>query len=293
LKVVFWGVRGSTPVCGADFVRYGGSTSCITISPDGDAGDDDGGDTGGGEALPRLVLDAGTGLLNLARRFGAEPFRGTILLTHMHWDHMQGLPFFWAADREAAEVDLRLPVGGDDEDAEHILGRVMQPPFFPIGPHELRGRWTFSETLAGPAPIQGLTVSAHEIPHKGGRTVGYRVSDGASSVAYVPDHRPTAFGPGEDGFGEYHRAALDLATGVDVLVHGGPYRADELQIADNFGHTTIPYAIGLAVRAGAKRLVITHHSPVRTDEQLDELSRRAADAAVPVQFAFEGLGVST
>jgi len=290
LRIEFWGVRGSTPVCGVDFVRYGGSTSCITISPDERAAD--AGADGAADPLPRLVLDAGTGLLNLARRFGAESFRGTILLTHMHWDHMQGLPFFWAADREAAEVDLRLPIGGD-EDAEHILGRVMQPPFFPIGPHELRGSWTFSGIEAGPAPVQGLTVSAHDVPHKGGRTVGYRVTDGAASVAYVPDHRPTAFGPGDDGFGEYHRAALDLASDVDVLVHGGPYRADELQIADNFGHTTIPYAIGLATRAGAKRLVITHHSPVRTDEQLDELSGLVADAALPVQFAFEGLDVST
>ena len=286
LTVRFWGVRGSTPVSGPDFVRYGGSTSCVTISAGGGDGDD-----GAGGALPRLVLDAGTGLLNLARRFGPESFKGTILLTHMHWDHMQGLPFFWAADREAAEVDLRLPIADGDQQAEQILTGVMQPPFFPIGPRGLRGTWTFGPVERGPIEVQGLSVSAHEVPHKGGRTVGYRLTDGTSTVSYVPDHRPTAFGPGDDGFGEYHPAALELARGVDVLVHGGPYRAEESQIADDFGHTTIPYAIGLAVRAGAKRLVITHHSPVRTDEQLDELGRLAADADVPVEFAFEGLSV--
>ena len=278
MKLRFWGVRGSTPVSGADFVRYGGATSCVTVSHD----DDD---------LPRLVLDAGTGLVNLAREFGAEAFRGTILLTHMHWDHMQGLPFFWAADREAARVDLRLPVGDEARDAEEILGGVMQPPFFPIGPRGLRGTWSFTAVPSAPFETEGFTVVAHDVPHKGGRTVGYRITDGTSTVSYVPDHRPTAFGAGVDGFGAQHEAALALATGVDVLVHGGPYTADELRIADDFGHTTIPYAIGLAERAGARRLVITHHSPVRTDAKLDELGVLAAGAEVRVEFAAEGLVV--
>jgi ribonuclease BN (tRNA processing enzyme) len=118
------------------------------------------------------------------------------------------------------------------------------------------------------------------------------MTDGNSTISYVPDHRPTAFGPGEDGFGEYHEAAVALARDVDVLVHGGPYRAQELKIADDFGHTTIPYAIGLATHAGAKRLVITHHSPVRTDDQLDELGRLAAECDLPVDFASEGLVVA-
>jgi len=279
VKVSFWGVRGSTPVSGADFVRYGGSTSCVTVSHD----DDD---------LPRLVLDAGTGLVNLARRFGADAFHGTILLTHMHWDHMQGLPFFWAADREAAVVDLRLPVGEGALDAEHILGGVMQPPFFPIGPRGLRGTWSFAAVDTEPFEAEGFRITAHDVPHKGGRTVGYRITDGTSTISYAPDHRPTAFGPGDDGFGEFHPAALALATDVDVLVHGGPYRAQELKIADDFGHTTIPYAIGLAIRAGATRLVITHHSPIRTDAQLDELGEMAAGGDVPVEFAFEGLVVA-
>jgi phosphoribosyl 1,2-cyclic phosphodiesterase len=284
LKVTFWGVRGSTPVSGPDFVRYGGCTSCVTVSPDSDD-------------LPCLVLDAGTGLLPLARHFGGDAFVGTILLTHMHWDHMQGLPFFFAADRDAAVVDLRLPVADDhpgaaEDAAEEILGGVMRPPFFPIGPRGLRGAWSFATVGSQPFEVEGFGVTAHDVPHKGGRTVGYRITDGTSTISYVPDHRPTAFGPGEDGFGEQHEAALALATDVDVLVHGGPYRAQELRIADDFGHTTIPYAIGLAERAGAKRLVITHHSPVRTDAQLDEFGEMAAAADVPVQFASEGLVVS-
>jgi phosphoribosyl 1,2-cyclic phosphodiesterase len=169
----------------------------------------------------------------------------------------------------------------------------MQPPFFPIPPSGLRGDWSFSRVEVGETmKIQGFDVTAHEVPHKGGRTVGYRITDGRATVAYVPDHRPTAFGPGDDGFGEYHTAVLTLAGDVDVLVHGGPYRAEEIRLADDFGHTTIPYAVGLAARARAKRLVITHHSPVRTDEALDELAAMAAGGDVPVEFASEGLAVS-
>lgn len=278
MRVTFWGVRGSTPVSGNDFVRYGGSTSCVTVTV--------------GDELPRLVLDAGTGLVNLARAFGSEAFVGSILLTHMHWDHMQGLPFFWAADRDAAAVDLRLPVAdGSPIDAEAVLGGVMQPPFFPIGPRGLRGAWRFSAVESGPCEIEGFRVEAHDVPHKGGRTVGFRISDGTSTIAYVPDHRPTAFGAGPDGFGVYHDAVLALARDVDVLVHGGPYRAEELRLADDFGHTTIPYAVGLAAHAGARRLVITHHSPVRTDQALDDLAQLATDSDVPVTFASEGLRV--
>ena len=169
----------------------------------------------------------------------------------------------------------------------------MSPPFFPIGPRGLRGEWTFTAVEHGPTEIHGFSVMAYDVPHKGGRTVGYRISDGSASISYAPDHRPTAFGPGDDGFGAYHEAALALATDVDVLVHGGPYRAQELRIADDFGHTTIPYAVGLACRGGAKRLVITHHSPVRTDEQLDELAEIAAGGDIAVTFASEGLVVTT
>jgi len=283
VKVSFWGVRGSTPVSGAEFVRYGGSTSCVSVARDGDE-------------LPRLVLDAGTGLRNLARQLGSEPFRGTIALSHMHWDHTQGLPFFRPADHDAATVDLRLPVDPDgDLDAEQVLSGVMQPPFFPIGPRDLGGTWTFGDVECGRAwSVDGLSVVAHDVPHKGGRAVGYRVTDGTSTMAYVPDHRPTAFGGGDDGFGAYHPAAIALAADADVLVHGAPFLAAELELADRYGHTTLPYAVGLAERAGVRQLVVTHHSPARSDDQLDEIAERAAaSSSVAVVFAREEMTVST
>ena len=126
MKVTFHGVRGSTPVSGPDFAATGGHTACVAISRGAD--------------LPTLILDAGTGLQRLAHTFGECPFRGTILLTHLHWDHIHGLPFFPPADRDGAEVELVQPAQGDPIT---LLERSMSPPHFPIRPHQLGGRWDF------------------------------------------------------------------------------------------------------------------------------------------------------
>ena len=105
---------------------------------------------------------------------------------------------------------------------------MMSPPYFPIEPGELSGEWTFAAIAPGERQIEEFDVLAREIPHKGGRTFGYRISDGRSTLAYLPDHGPTALGMGEDGFGEYHPAAVELARGADVLVHDALMFPEEL-----------------------------------------------------------------
>ena len=109
--------------------------------------------------------------------------------------------------------------------------------------------------------IEGFDVLALEIPHKGGRTFGYRVSDGRASIAYLSDHGPVALGPGPDGLGPYHEAALALADGVDLLVHDAQHTAEELPAAAAFGHSAAEYAVALAERAGAGRVLLFHHDP--------------------------------
>ena len=208
-------MRGSLPAAGRDFVRYGGHTSCLALTADG-------------ASAPALVLDAGTGLLQAMELLGGTPFDGTILLTHLHWDHVVGLPFFAVHECESTRADVLLPEQENGASAARALGGLMSPPYFPVGPSELRGRWTFETLAAGEHEIEGFTVLAREIPHKGGRTYGYRVGDGHSSIAYMPDHNPTAFGPGPDGLGEYHAAALELAADVDVLVHDAQLLPQEL-----------------------------------------------------------------
>jgi phosphoribosyl 1,2-cyclic phosphodiesterase len=263
VRLYLCGVRGSTPAPGADFLRYGGHTSCVAIAHD-DA------------ARPTLVLDAGTGLRQVTPLLGGQPFDGTILLTHLHWDHVHGLPFFTGGDCEGSRVSLLLPEQDDGASAEQALAKGMSPPHFPIGPGELRGAWTFGTIAPGPLKAEGFTIEARAIPHKGGATLGYRVSDGSSVIAYLPDHCPTALGPGPEGWGEYHAAALQLASGADVLLHDAFLLADEVPAEAFFGHAAIDYAIGLGRRAGARRVVLTHHKPGRTDAALDEVASRVA-----------------
>jgi phosphoribosyl 1,2-cyclic phosphodiesterase len=273
VRLHFCGVRGSTPATGPDFVRYGGHTSCVAVAHD--------------DAPPTVILDAGTGIRRVTGLLPGRPFTGTILLTHLHWDHVQGLPFFRAGDHDDAQVTLLVPDQQDGASAEQVLSRAMSPPHFPISPGQLRGHWSFRAISPGRVRVDGFTIEAREIPHKGGRTMGYRVSDGRSVVAYVTDHGPTALGPGPDGWGEYHSSALELAAGADVLIHDAQLLAEEVPAQGSFGHAAAEYAVELARRAGARQVVLFHHQPDRTDEELDQISRRFARAPVPVVVAME------
>jgi phosphoribosyl 1,2-cyclic phosphodiesterase len=278
--ITFCGVRGSTPAPGADYVRYGGNTSCVAVAH-----------SAGGPVAPVVVLDAGTGLGGVTGLLGGGPFNGTILLSHLHWDHCLGLPFFPGGGRDDARVRVLLPDQGGPLTAEQILSRVMSPPFFPITPAELRGDWTFGAVSPGQFKAEGFTVEAREIPHKGGRTIGYRISDGRSALAYVTDHCPTVLGDGPDGLGPYHDAVLDLAAGADLLIHDAQLVAEEVPAEAAFGHAAAEYAVGLAIRAGARQVALFHHKPSRTDDQLDAVARRFDGAPLPVLVAAEGLSV--
>jgi phosphoribosyl 1,2-cyclic phosphodiesterase len=275
LRIHFCGVRGSTPAPGIDFVRYGGHTSCLALAQDG-------------AAQPTLILDAGVGLQRASTLFGEAPFAGTILLSHLHWDHTLGMPFFAAGDRPDARATVLLPHQDGGQTPTSVLARVMSPPFFPIGPTDLQGEWTFSAIMPGELRVEGFEVLAQEIPHKGGRTFGYRISDGHSTLAYMPDHCPTALGPGEDGFGEYHPAAIELAHGADVLVHDAQLFPEELAADARFGHAVADYAVELGRRAGTRSVVLFHHRQDRTDEALDGLAQRFQGAYPHVIVAKEG-----
>jgi phosphoribosyl 1,2-cyclic phosphodiesterase len=265
VRVHFCGVRGSTPAPGTEFVRYGGFTSCVAIAHDG-------------AAAPSLLLDAGTGLRRATALLDDGPFAGTILLSHLHWDHTHGLPFFKGGDRDDALVSLLLPDQLDGQRAVDVLARGMSPPHFPIRPEGLRGTWRFETASAGAFEAEGFGVTALEVPHKGGRTFGYRVSDGRATVTYVPDHCPTDAGPGDDGLGAQHDAAMALAAGADVLIHDAQLFPDEVAAEASFGHAAADYAVGLGRTAGARRIVLFHHKPDRTDDALDELAARLGGA---------------
>ena len=275
MQVHLCGARGSAPAPGSEFLRYGGQTSCLALSH------------GDGPA-PTLMLDAGSGLRNASELLGGAPFSGAILLSHLHWDHAFGLPFFQAGDRGDARIDLFLPEQHSGAAAVTVLAGMMSPPYFPIEPTELQGTWTFATIAPGERQIEGFDVLAREIPHKGGRTFGYRVSDGRSTLAYMPDHCPTSLGSGPDGFGEYHPAAIELAREADVLVHDAQLFPAELASDGRFGHAVADYAVELGKRAEARAVVLFHHRPDRSDDELDGLARRFSGNSPKVSVAAEG-----
>jgi len=275
MRAHFCGTRGSTPVSGTAQSRYGGYTSCVAVAHRGQP--------------PALVLDAGTGLQQLSPVLGGQPFRGTILLGHLHWDHTHGMPFFRSGAQPGHRVDVYLPEQGADP--EELLARAISPPHFPIRPGQLGEGWTFNAISPGHHEFEGFSVDAREIPHKGGRTFGYRVSDGEGSLAYLSDHSPIGLGPGPDGLGAYHEAALALTEGVDLLVHDCQHTAAEFPRVAFLGHSAIEYAVGLAQQAGARRLALFHHDPWRTDAEIDELAAKHAGGPVRVFAAYDGLSV--
>ena len=254
------------PASGAAFDAVGGNTSCVAI-------------TVSGAAAPQLILDAGTGLQCVTSLLGGASFAGTILLTHLHWDHVQGLPFFAAADRADSRVRVLMPDNG--RPALESIEQLMSPPYFPVTPRELQGDWSFQTIDEGRYDVEGLSVVAREIPHKGGRTFGYLVRDAGGSAAYLPDHRPGTLGWEVD-------AVAALADGVDVLIHDAQFTEDEARIAREYGHSTISQAIEVARRAQVGRLVLFHHAPGRTDDSIQAIARSLEVSDLRVDIACEG-----
>lgn len=271
MEVTFYGVRGSCPCPSEANRRYGGNTACVAVTVEGE---------------PPIVFDLGTGL----RAFGeTQPldgsFRGTALVTHIHWDHVQGLPFFPPADRVGAQFDIYGP-----QQDEGTLGEVfdgfMRPPYFPVTCSELRGDISFHEVLKDELHIGSAQVIVRPVPHVG-PTVGYRVQWHGRTVAYVSDHQAPL------SLETVAESVLELADGADVLIHDAQYTRSEFEEKAHWGHCTIDYAVRVAKEAGARHLLLFHHDPAHGDERIDELwaeARRANGVGGPeITAAYEGL----
>lgn len=268
MRLTFLGVRGSTPTPGPEFIRYGGHTSCVAVAH-------------GSDEVPTMVLDAGTGLRSLGSLLGGSAYRGSILLSHLHWDHVQGLPFCPAVDREDSRVDLYLPTQAA-RSGRDLLAQLMGPPAFPITPDGLGGEWTFNAVPPTPFTADDFEVVPVDVAHKGGRTYGYRVTSGGVSVGYLPDHSPAA---------GVSARALEVLAGVDLLIHDAQFVESERARAIDYSHATIADAVALAQQVGAASLALFHHGPHRTDDALD-LIGEAVVADIPVVVARQGMTVN-
>jgi phosphoribosyl 1,2-cyclic phosphodiesterase len=274
LSVTFHGVRGSTPCSSPATSRYGGNTACVVLEVAGE---------------PPLVLDLGTGLRRWdGYRVGDGVFEGTALLTHVHWDHVMGLPFFPPIDRPGARLDVFGPTFAGVPLAE-TFANLMGPPFFPIRPDQLKGDIRFHDVADGELSVGTATVAVRSVPHLG-PTNGYRIDWGGASVAYVSDHQAP---PGSD---TVDAGVLELSDGVDLLVHDAQFTADEWADKADWGHSTVEYAVLVASEAGARRLALFHHDPAHDDKQIDGLAAAARGMAEhldvsEVLAAAEGLTV--
>lgn len=283
IDITFYGVRGSTPCCCPSTMGIGGNTSCVSLQID--------------DSDP-VLLDLGTGLRYFGEHLRTKrddtstpvPFRGTALVTHLHWDHVQGIPFFVPLLQEGAELTVVGPPQEGSSLREEFCGFV-KPPLFPVGLDVLPGSIEFVEAATNTIELGSATVTVRPVAHVG-NTNGYRVdSDTGGSVAYIPDHQQPADDPGFVGSG-----ALELAGGVDVLIHDAQYDNEEFVEKASWGHSTIDYAVEVAAQAEVGTLVLFHHDPTHDDAWVGRAGERAVELArgrFDVVVASEGLTVTS
>lgn len=280
----FWGTRGSIPTPGPSTVRYGGNTPCLELR------------TADGWLI---ILDAGTGIRELGRalmeQHGADPVAGDIFLTHAHWDHIQGIPFFAPLFRKGN----RFTIWGSKSlqtSIDRVVRDQMSPVVFPVSFAELQARIDFQELAEERRMGNGYEVSAIGVRHPGG-ALGYRFSPGngaSGALVYISDNELSTEARYQDVSG-WREKLVEFIRGASVLVHDTMYTADEYRSFVGWGHSTHEQAVELALEAEVERLVLFHHRPERTDDEVDRcvencralIARRGA--RLEVVAAAEGL----
>jgi len=266
MRVRFWGTRGSIAKPGPSTAHYGGNTSCIEVRS-----------TSG----TLVIFDCGTGAHSLGQHLlvtGGKALRGHILISHTHWDHIQGLPFFAPLFVPGNEWHIYGPKGLHQSMRETLSGQ-MQYTYFPITPDQFGATVHYHDLVEGIFRIGDIKVIAHYLNHPA-LTLGYRLEADDASVVYSCDHEPhsrkLADGEG-DVVGQDLRHA-DFIRNADLLIHDAQYTAAEYPSKMGWGHSSIEYAIKLGQYAGVKRLALTHHDPLRDDTAIDLLMEKIRGA---------------
>lgn len=292
MRVKMWGVRGSIPAPGPHTLRYGGNTTCIEVRSDDDN---------------LIILDAGTGIFPLAQSLlGRLPITANIFISHTHWDHIQGLPFF---------VPLYLPGnqahihGAYDivsmSGIKQVMDVQLQYSYFPIRESELRARIEYHDLTVGKAVSIGDATVMPVLMNHPVTDLGYRVECNGKALFFTGDHEPwyNIYQPEDDEYAEYQemleqrQAQLDAAIGaVDLLIVDTAYTEAEYAQKRGWGHGTYDSAIALARRVGAKRLLCTHHEPTRSDDELEavfaEVKARHPEPGCELLLAYEGMEIT-
>ncbi len=276
MKAKVWGARGSVPAPGPEMNRYGGNTSCVQVTLDS------------GE---ELILDAGTGIRTLGLSLMNAP-KVNILLTHLHLDHIQGLMFFPPCFQEDSSITIWGPAS-PEASLEDRIARYISAPLSPVEVRELPCDVAFRDTPPSEWTIGTATVRAEAVTHRG-PTLGYRITEGDTSLCYIPDHEP-ALGASLDDLDPEWISGFDLARDADLLIHDCQYADDEYAQHVGWGHSALGDTVTFARRVGAKRVLLFHHDPLHDDECLDRLGAaatacftEAGSAAGDILMAQEG-----
>ncbi len=267
LEVTFWGVRGSIACPGPDYLAFGGNTACVEVRADDE----------------RIILDAGTGLRVLGLQMLREAHApATILLSHTHWDHISGFPFF----QPAFHPDFAFHIMAGHLQAPltiaNVLAGQMSHPFFPVPIQNMAARLSFEDFHAGETirTRTGRPVRTVALNHPDGAT-GYRVDAGGASVCYITDTEHVPGRPDE--------AILALVEGADLMIYDSTYTDEEFARYQGWGHSTWQEGVRLAQAAGVKQLALFHHSHERSDTELDAISRTARETWDGVRVVRDGM----
>jgi len=277
LSVKFWGTRGSVPTPGSGTNKYGGNTACVEVRWDGNK---------------RIIFDAGTGIRSLGELLAkdGQPDRCDIILSHLHWDHIQGLPFFIPLFIPDAEIHIW---GGEGKgvNLDRMMDHQLHSAFFPVGRSQLSANILFHLVTQEPFDVNGAKLTTARINHPGGG-FAYRLETGGKSVVYATDREADSI---ENHSGELlEPELLELARGADLLIHDAQYSDEEYQrYRRGWGHTSFSDAIRIAREAGVKRLALFHHDPSHTDDFLarEEVRLQCESSDFIVFAAAEGLEI--
>jgi len=289
----FWGVRGSIPTPGPSTIRYGGNTSCSELRHE--------------DKL--FILDAGSGLRLLGNELlkSQAPVKASIFISHMHWDHIQGIPFFTPAFIPNNNFTF---YGAEDADKElaTIISDQMDPTYFPIELKDMGSKLQFKRLYEGKYQIDGISLETMYVNHPG-NSLGYKFQLNGKVLAYIRDNEPfqtdhtdnsstQSSNPDEMMIGEDgNHKLIQFIQGSDVLVHDAQYTQDEYEQKITWGHSPIDYTVDIAIKAGVNKLVLFHHDPLHNDEQIDTMLESAQNLVgksgkkIDISAAKEGMTI--